>query len=145
MARLFLHILHFLHDSQPGRVGSATFHLAAHLRYLPLTHAEVSSGAAGVEHRRHEVGPVVASGKQSGVGGKKSRAAVARIHHEHTEHLAASVLLPQHSALIHMTLHLTCRRHTHGMRCVAEGEGELPGTLKMSVKRMQARVFGRII
>ena len=107
--------------------------------YLSLVGLEITVGLHGVEHRRNEIGMVVAAGKQSGIGGEKTPPAVGSPDDKHAEHLATAGIGAQRAVRHYIPLHLGGGGKTQGMGLVAERIGK-PGRVgQAAVKRMKHR------
>ena len=94
-------------------------------RNLPLHGLEMTVGLLGVEHRRHEIVPVVAPGQQSAIRRQESAAPPCGVlHHQHAEHLAPVGILPDNVVPSHIALHLVCRQPAQRMWLVGKRIGE---------------------
>ena len=92
---------------------------------------EVTIGLLGVEHRWHEVRPVVTPFEQTGIGGQKTecRSLVGRpLHDEHAEHLPLGGIDARY-----LSPHLLGGQQAQGMGLVTERPGEPLGFLNIRV------------
>ena len=118
------------------------FYLFVDGRDFSFSHLEMPVGLLCVEHRRHKIIPVVASGKQSRVSSKEAQLPVMTIgaftfhfslitspYHKHAEHLARTLLPLPYSRLLYILLHQLGSSHTKRMRLITEGISKLPGRL----------------
>ena len=96
------------------------FHLPVDVRDAGLLLFEVALGLQEVEHGRHEKGPVVSVGQQSGVGGQETGRSVFLFHHQHPEHLAPFQFVAPCRLCLQVVLRQSGSLQAEGMGHIAE-------------------------